>query len=212
MSELEPPREFNNQKPFVIRAHHLDKFMQLLQRSDRWNSYPVSSPKVVAEQIESSAESNRTRYCPSIEDYYIDVLGTSSQTARRNTEQCQKIFETFLFLPENHPAEITEGIRDDICNACIIGEHCQMKFPDGKGYKWDRLYVNAFLKAINYTHSRKPSIAKEKVFFLDAKKPEEVRIVRTTVGTVKNVLTTKPFRTFDVLPSGFWERLKFRLS
>lgn len=197
MRELETSAEFNSQKPFVIRGHHLPIFKYLIQPNRL-------SPNECAKNLRSAVEMFPTKVLESSiffspyyqqesirnsKEYVHDVLGTSPEIANTYEEYSRRIFEIFLSLPDDHPAEIVEGTPDVICKGCAFGNHCRKIYsPDGTNMlKDDGKALDEFIRATSDLYLPKPTIVRKKVFFFDAKQ-KKVRIVKTTMSRIKKVL------------------------
>lgn len=205
MSEVEPPvlnlsankenAELTDQKPFIIRGHHLISFYLLK------NSTPErqagGARRAFAGLWRTAKENPNDPKAQRHIEYVQDLLGLSLESADEFENRTRRVFETFLMLPDNHPAEIVEGIPDEMCNACAIGEHCKRltNNPLGKGkvinmLERDRRYSEKFIRILNNLNLPKPTIAQEQVYFSDAE-PHEVRRIQTTIDIVKHVLREK---------------------
>lgn len=180
MTEAEPRRELIDQKPFVIRGHHLENFRDLTEPSF------ISA----AEKARRDRQFLINVFLPRNAEYAQDILGLSTEDGNRYEEQLRKTYETFLALPDNYPVEIAEGIPDAICEACVIGKHCRNLGAEEDNFiQEDGTHLDESLKNLGVLKLQKPTIAQKQAFFFDAK-PQQVRYVRTTIGVVKKVLKT----------------------
>src|SRR3989344_7045424 len=213
--ETETPEKLNNQVPFIIRAHHLPLFGYLIQRSRYRSQFfdviPSLPPQEVAKNVRTGIEKSavfklnyylkrnasldeQERLRKVFAEYTHDVLGSSSESADRNEEYTRQTFETFLTLPESHPAEIAEGIPDVICKGCAIGEHCRRMYSLENGsenLRSDREYLTFFIdvmKNMSCFDIPRPTIIIEQAHFSDSKSPQRIRKVKTTMGVAKKVL------------------------
>ena len=135
-------------------------------------------------------------------EYAQDVLGLSPEDADKFQQHTRQAYETFLALPDNHPAEIVEGIPDILCEGCAIGKHCR-RLLNELGHKPHSLTgdgegIWAFLLILKILNSQRedeeellqPTISYEQAHFSDAE-PQQVRRVKTTIGTIRRVLIGK---------------------
>lgn len=189
IQEIELHKELNNQEPFKIRGHHLKVYRDLIKhrntREGMCREYDrVWSPEECANRIRSGVEACLDK------EYVYDVLGFWSEDSNRFTEQTRKTFERFLNLPNNYPVEIVEEMPDNMCKACIMGEHCHRNYSrEGGELVRERKYLNLFLKTIkDVLYLPKPSIAKEEVCFIDSEKPHKIIKIKTTMDITRNVL------------------------
>ena len=179
MTGPEARTEIPDQKPFVIRSHHLGNYASLLN-----NRY--LSPKIIATlvalEIRMSASESQSK-CK----YAEDVIGTSLMQFFRFRKNYSNALSQFLRLPDNHPVEIVEGIPDIIRSGCAIGEHCRGEVNSVDSEKAD---TDVFLENLHILNLQKPVIVEKQVFFSDAE-PQKARQIKTTTGTVKKVLRKK---------------------
>ena len=203
-----PSQEFIDQKPFVIRGHHLTYFITLL-RDLPFEEYFVVKQANPAEQAKSRRnilESFRSGRAHSFIEgpegtydlvqelvkYGQDILGSSKESAENFEIQTEQIFEAFLSLPENYPADIVEGIPDIICGTCVIGKHCHLyhydlKISQDDAVKGDGEDLDSFLNTLQDLHLPQPTIVSQEAHFSDAE-PQIVRRIKTTMGIVRKVL------------------------
>ena len=198
MSEPEPiatKEMFIDQKPFVIRGHHLMQYISLLKdtlspaehaREDRKTLKEIQAldPKLVMRSGNIVEAEHWIKHGK-------DVVGLSVNDANTYENNIRTIFEKFLSLPDDHPAEITEGLPDAICSACINGEHCRLlRSPinnEDVGIRGDGKYLDAFMETLQNFHLPQPAIIFEEAHFSDAE-PQKVRTIKTTMGTVRKAL------------------------
>ena len=193
MIESKPRTEMVDQKPFVIRGHHLATYAQLFKRNYRDQKYPSSLAKEIRTSVQT--ESNT--------EYAKDVYGTSVEAANEAEYQQRRTFETFLTLPDNYPMEIVEGTPDAICATCVIGKHCRklsdkdsfFKFSSWKG---DGIYMDNFLKKLNDLHLPEPIIIEEQVLF-SYTQSQKARRVKTTAGIARRVIEKQALPSLAIL-------------
>lgn len=200
--EIEKSYESNGQQSFVIRAHHLGLFKQLLRRVGATGGIlNPTSPINLAEQGMPSKSLKR--------DYYVlDKYGSTSESTDKKVKHDRETFEKFLALPDDHPVEIIEGgLPDEICKGCIVGEHCR-KSPRGESLKisligkfikyyhvrrfplgTDQVDFDLFLIGMKKLNLPKPSITTDVVRYSDSKKSLKARKLRTTIKATKDVLS-----------------------
>lgn len=206
MVEVEPRRELADQKPFVIRGHHLLFFAMLVNKHIKGGT-----PQMLARRIRREVERafDEVRYYPKDndvrqekEEYAQDVLGRDLEQADKFEEHLVRTFGEFLRLPDNHPAEIVEEVPDIICAGCAVGEHCHRRLgftPSAR--EEDRRFIDAFLERvsnINRLSGRtgryqlpEPTI-REQALFSDAE--PNVRKISTILGVVKRALNLNEAR------------------
>lgn len=179
MPEAEPRKELIDQRPpFVIRGHHLEKYYGLIGG----NFTPVSLADIdllYAQKLSPDPT------------YRKDVLG-SPENAEKFKEDREALYELFLKLPDNYPAEIVEGVPDHFCNGCVIGKHCRELQSDFSGMKVDGSYLDGFIRKLALLNSPKPIISQEEAHFLDAE-PQKVRRIHTTIGVIRKILKETEF-------------------
>lgn len=191
MIEFETRSETSlDQKPFVIRGHHLEDYQQATMSRDVSRLAKIMKNNILLlwQQSRYNIQSRSVKYA-------IDVIGSWHQ-ADKFEEQYKIALKTFLQLPGNYPTEITEGIPDKICEGCVIGKHCRRLFTDeyvSKSiFKNDEEYIETFLEGLNSLNLPKPVIAYGQAYFSDAE-PQEARRVRTTADVVRKVLKATNF-------------------
>lgn len=194
------------QKPFVIRAHHLGHFRLLVKGQDIWNApaREPMSPAEVAARITQAVKSDES------EEYAMDVLGDTTENLSTHTQKLKIIFETFVSLPDDYPVNITEHISDEICKACLTGKHCGATPPKRSDFneglnlaeKIQNLFhdtfieprgpeqgqLNWFLHETMELRLKKPTIQKERIIYSDTGKRKVVRKAVTTAGVTKKVI------------------------
>lgn len=191
--------EVVDQKPFVIRGHHLKKFASLVKGPWGMAMTPqimARGAKLMMEMLNSVSTLTPDGYYQIHQgylEYSQDVVGTTEESANRFEEHIKGTFERFVSLPDDYPTELTEDVPDAMCEACTGGEHCRsLTFVNkiyGEGYAIirDSQYLDHFLKIIDLLNLPEPVINYEQAHFSDAE-PEQVRRVKTTLGVVKKVL------------------------
>lgn len=183
--------EVVDQKPFVIRAHHFINFFNLNTRSPGLFAADVRGAFVTLyrrakENLNDPREQKFT-------EYVQDLLGLSLEGADEFEDSSRRTYETFLTLPDDHPAEIVEGLPGLLCSACTIGEHCKKLIADVGGGRTvnmlekDRRVYEKFIKTLDDLNLPKPTITYEQAHFSDAD-PQQVRRIKTTIGAVRQVL------------------------
>ena len=204
-----PSQEFIDQKPFVIRGHHLTYFITLLRDlpfgkySVQKQANPAESAKSQRDFIESFRSGRAHTYIEGTEgrtydlvqkwmEYGQDILGSSKESADKYEERITETFERFVSLPDDYPAEITEQIPDAMCEACAVGEHCRSRnflsmMPEEDMNTKDPEDLDEFLKNIKLLNLPEPVISYEQAYFSDAE-PQRVRRIKTTMGLVRKVL------------------------
>ncbi|MDO8621414.1 MAG: hypothetical protein Q7R31_04020 [Candidatus Levybacteria bacterium] len=205
MSELEthvlnPVRRVNGEvdgsKPFVIRGHHLKDFAFLI-RAENPVEYAAEHARYTRFRVENYfylAIGNS----PDIEPldvfrnlkYFHELFGFSTEDADRVEKYNRQTDEQFLNLPDNHPAEIVEGIPDILCEGCArgIANHCRKSdILSGDG-----AFLDAFLENLDELNLPKPTITQEPAKFSDGE-PQRARRIKTTIGAVKKILKEGEF-------------------
>ena len=188
--------EIIDQKPFVIRGHHLINFhLVQLYSPERVAAHERNKYTTLWRRLEeipwwrSLKSSPDTPFVQKQMDYIQDVLGLSLESADEFEKRSIRIYETFLALPDDHPAEIVEGIPDALCETCAVGKHCRLLriVPWNNAIKSDSACLDEFLKNINLLNLPESVISYEQAYFSDAE-PQRVRRIKTTMGLVRKVL------------------------
>lgn len=199
MSESEPlvpSQELIDQEPFGIRGHHLINFHLLqLYSPERIAAHERNEFTTRWRRLEeipwwkSLKSSPNTPFVQREKDYIQDVLGLSLESADEFEKRSIRIYETFLALSDDHPAEILEGIPDALCETCAVGKHCRLLriVPWADAIKSDSEYLDKFLKNINLLNLPEPVISYEQAHFSDTE-PEQARRIKTTLGVIRKVL------------------------
>lgn len=196
MVESEQRKENIDQKPFVIRGHHLVHYTMLLRETP---FYPQIDPAGKAKEAREVREKSLARLSLVKHEssewineeimYSQDVIGLSMNDAETFEENIKAVFTRFLSLPNDYPADITEGIPDAICDTCTIGKHCREfnKTTNTNNVKGDGEDLDKFIKILLNIHLPQPVITPEEAHFSDAK-PQQVRVIKTTMEVVRKVL------------------------
>lgn len=192
MVEIEPPitnERLTDQKPFVIRGHHLSEFVCFVKDTVTPQK-KAKNMRAGIERLKNISSPSNFGYTPCERkrnlEYTQDVIGTTAESADRYEKNIRDVFERFVSLPDDHSVELTEEMPDDMCKACVVGQHChKVTFPTKKGI--DSWNIDNFLRDIRPLNLPKPVIVKEQIHLTNSK-PVRVRRVRTTLGTVKKVL------------------------
>lgn len=156
--------DIDNQKPFVISGHHLYLFSLLKYKS----------PTVIAKSLKNSIVSQQ-------QEYMQDVLG-SLEDAPEFEDRIKLILSTFIKLPDDHPAEIVEGIPDVICNACVVGKHCKTNTLGLDGRR-----VDGFIAILEQFNFPKQITIYEPANFSDVEL-QQARRIKTTIGIIKKAM------------------------
>lgn len=188
-----------NPKIFEIRSHHLRNLCSLNYLSPEKLAGIMTSGNIL---LHKEIEANPNGPMAQHKGYAQDIFGLSLEHIQEYQDRTKRFFELILTLPDDHPAEIVEGIQDMMCNACAIGEHCKRLIrddPRGNGkttntLEFDRKYTEKFIKALDNLALPKPTIIYGQAQFSDAE-PQDVRRVKTTIGVIRQVLkqTTPAF-------------------
>lgn len=182
------PIEANTTHPLVIRGHHLGNLW-----SYYYNFY-WGAKRTTSEFVHQIAESVRNDYADT--SYAEDVLGNTLQQADNFLSHTEAVVRRFLELPDDHPLELVEGVPDEICAGCAIGEHCRKlslnsKEKDEVAISGDRKWIDWLLGLSQYLSGEISEsnilVQKELAFFSDGE-PQEVRRIRTTVETIRNAM------------------------
>jgi hypothetical protein len=171
--------------PVVLRGHHLQHI-----NSFYYYYYWYGRKKETLVQFtERLVESVIAAY--SEPTYALDVLGRTPEEAERFRHQAEETIKRFVELPDDHSLELVEGVPDDICAGCAIGNHCRLLNETGAGMNnitGDRKWVDWFVAYSNaYSDNVEISIQEETADFSDSE-PQTVRRIRTTVGAIRNVM------------------------
>lgn len=104
-----------------IRAHHLPIFAELCKD---FHGYINRSPDPVHSAVKTRA-TYMVRYISWDDSGYAqDVLGMTDETKDQYSESIYNIFSDFLSSPDDTKVSIVINEKDSICEACIVGNHC----------------------------------------------------------------------------------------
>lgn len=162
----------DKEAPFLIRGHHLDWFRDALSDG------PGRISRRIVDEIRRRGNSSDI-----YDQWYMrDTIG-ETESIRESETRFRRVFEDFMSLEDTHPVYLVARQPDNICGACIIGDHCRRK---SQGIS-DRRYVEAFL-----------GMAAEMGLFIDSEQtivsfsdsPELVSasVAKTDAKTAKTVL------------------------
>jgi hypothetical protein len=99
-----------SQEPFIVRAHHATRIYNILAMGDS-----IEEVLNFGELVDKAGPAG----------YHQDVFGTTEQESAETNQKIQGFFEDFLNLPDDATVRFVDGQRDGICNACVIGAHCE---------------------------------------------------------------------------------------
>lgn len=203
------------ENPFVIRGHHLPSYALLV----RWHPQAgfISPERLAANQTDGFVnELNRMLENPELFRkeaivYFKDVVGVTEEEAEWHYQQGLNIFRTFTKLPDAYPIDLVEGIKDEICNGCVIGNHCTLKnnpfgnrgTVGGDAQSLDMLIVVA--RELNLEQDL--TISAGIACFSDAE-DMNVRIIKTTADTLKRILALSSVFDWDDYANPDFRRLK----
>lgn len=106
---------------FTIRGHHLGHYAELAS----WRSDPNDLANLLVEtQIHNSKGSEADQ------SYAEDVIGTTPQEAQLIKDRYHSIFTKFVELESGDAVLITTGEKDDMCQCCLVGNHCVARGPE----------------------------------------------------------------------------------
>lgn len=181
---ITPSGEAVTPAPLVLRGHHLELI------HDFYYPFVWGRKRTTTQFAEHVAEVVADSYDdPS---YAVDVLGRTSKEARRFKRQTAAVVRRFIELPDEYPLELVEGVPDDICAGCAVGEHCRKLYQGGhdnpdiidEDRKWISWFVNY---SYYYSDNVRVSVEQETAYFSDAE-PQEVRRIKTKVGAIRNAM------------------------
>jgi hypothetical protein len=206
-------------KPIVIRAHHLFTFDQVLRNDEKWN--PVEMAKRQTESL-GKLFSENTEWA---RFYAPDVLGTPENSAPYQAG-IEAVLRWWRDAPPDHPVEVVECQKDDICALCAIGNHCQLRInPEHNldNMRYEAMLLTALIKALSYwkeiehttlkeiNHAIKddtgivgPEILVEPIRFVDTREVLGGRRLRTNKKAVWLAVKNNWIRHYD--PSEYKEK------
>ncbi len=172
--------------PFRIRGHHLDQYIYLIAGSETPESTALGQKKAALRYLKHGLKDRIFDFVK----YAVDVIGLTPWQARHFVRNQQTVFEEFLSLLPEHPIELVEGVRDEICNGCIYGFHCKVRYPDERT---DTVAIDG--RGIDTFFNKAKSLSLDEDIIFDSEKakfsdthPTNVRILKTSMATLKTVL------------------------
>lgn len=103
--------------PFLIRAHHLERYRIL------YNNLTKKGGRSEVAVISSTVQEIVGNLKLSERKYAEDILGFKFRDEKRYSERLREIFTRFTTLPPEYPVRIYHT-PDAICGSCSIGKHC----------------------------------------------------------------------------------------
>jgi hypothetical protein len=194
-----------DREPFLIRGHHIRFYASLcagtsphmlseLMREATEKEYETAM-KEFLKANDTGNVSNKIMYqLQDSETYKKDVYGQKPEEADQVQEQHKKIFEQFLQIPPDYPIELISEKKDEICNGCIFGEHCQ---PIEKEDLEDWSNVNIFIRQA--TELQVPfsiDMTTDSIGYSNPPSRVTIPTVRTTAGALKTVLENTKIRAW----------------
>lgn len=143
MSGTESRLESVNEKPFIIRAHHLRFYRQIYTDTSGDVNDRLSR---MAEQLSINIMGMWRNGPPFDPDYGPDTIG-SFATNTKFEKNYRQALQTFYQLPDDYPIEIVEGVPDTICQGCAIGKHCHRLSSAGRQ---DQTTIDLFLERAKF--------------------------------------------------------------
>jgi hypothetical protein len=186
MSERPRPQieQKDDREPFVIRGHHLELYADLAR-----DMSPSRASRVLLQAVmdirNTPPSSQHMRYA-------YDVMGQTPQQATQFEEGAKKVFEDFLKLDSEAPVYLVDHQKDEICNTCVVGKHCETKnlkrFTKRGGVSQGDLgSIKEFLRFAKKDDYQTTS---EPVHYRDAD-PEKRLKIKTTAGVIMGFLYKK---------------------
>ncbi len=180
------PIESIGSAPVIIRGHHLGNYRIFYKK----HLQGTTTPSEFAYQ-----QMLVNKYQGSDREYVEDVLGLGAKQQAKFLNNTEKVFSRFTKLSDNHPAELVEGVPDDICRGCAIGNHCRkagMPGIDNIGIMSDRLCIDDFISYADLAErwfDRKIELSAvfETAQFLDSP-DQQVRRIITTIGSLRTIM------------------------
>ena len=172
-------RPANNIEPFLLKPHHLRMFRRLvvgIKASNKNHEYAG-----IADRAKRDAEQIKTG---STADYKKDVIGETPEDLATYTQNLISAAVDFQLSAEERMVQIAADKKDVICQACIIGDHCN-QLPLALRAKSEDYYIKDFL---SFARAVPKVLSKIKV----EKRPIEgtqykQTVLITNVGTLKTV-------------------------
>lgn len=180
----------DKREPFVIRGHHFDHFISLINGE--------TTPKERAENIRTENAAIHAKYPRKSQRYKEDTVGKSAKEAKGYQKRIKTIFETFMELPEEYPVTLIAGQKDTMCHACVRGDHCNFDDQSLFGAGNDALRQDEKSLSIFQLYARKQKLPikaeTEMVNFTDKKGfPAMTVSLFTTAGVVKKIFSDPKF-------------------
>lgn len=178
--------ELDGRKPFVIRGHHLPYFVSLVRKVGNEVMTPQERAKDIRVKIKALTDFSPSKSIEAAFDmfhmlnYTDDVIGNTDESADRYERFLKEVFESFLSLPDDYPAELAENKKDAMCEACTVGNHCSQNTNSVS--PGEKEPINEFLEKVSLLNLPKPEIVSI------VQGPNQLRRVKTTLGTIREVL------------------------
>lgn len=157
-----------DQSVFVLRAHHLNKLISFARFG-----VAESNERMIHEQM--TMEDGPT----SGPAYVGDIFGKNEAQKQQVTRRHQEIFSHFMALPDNTSVHLTD-LPDEICEACVIGEHC-------KGGQMDWYTKEGFTRA-SRAIARNDNVAPDSLYYTGADGSTLVTTKKVVTSVIANVL------------------------
>ncbi len=109
--------------PFEIRGHHFAIYADLMQivikvgNDDRVSAADIKSGMQLFMFLRNRAQGKRI-------DYLKDVIGETKEEEKLYRTGFTQVLENFLNLADDYPVKILFDEKDEICRACVVGNHC----------------------------------------------------------------------------------------
>jgi hypothetical protein len=180
------------EEPFIIRGHHLDFFIDLNSKERAEATAMViqgtTALRRIAEDVLPLTTETENQLA-----YAHDVIGPPERS-EEFISSLSAVFNRFVMLPDEAPVELVEGIKDEICQTCAVGNHCTRLYlwhddiPAGVLVDWNNLRI--FLEKSNDLNLSSLIEEKiEKASFTDSDEDIPVRRLQTTAGVVRSVMS-----------------------
>lgn len=177
--------EIAREHPLRVRGHHF-KVLQEVLHSDDIDTFGVRKfVNIHSRFLEAQRDHDEKAIYP-------DTIGNTPEQENRFKRENIRIYSEFMALPDEAAIELVEGQKDMVCGGCVFGKHCNFRSHEEFGMGPDVLAddmrgLDTFLEKAQYFRERNLNLRYEIAEFKDAD-PEKVRVIETTVGTVKHIL------------------------
>lgn len=181
MSESSPEIE-PTQEPFVIRAHHLAPLRSVLNGYD---------PIQLATDVFTLVSKHRIRDSENDNSYKVDVYGITDLQKNEVINKDAGFYRSVIELENDHPIKISTDLKDAICSACVVGQHCDNDVPYERNR--DIQYFDAFVGVAKKLHLDNDIIITSEESTTNTGDIRVIQNVETTAKIVREIIGHRKF-------------------